>query len=100
MEKITIEKTAAEVAVLAAKALSDMTGRIKSYRQLALEWAEKGHATGEGWWSNMAAEQSILADVLEESMNLWLAKNKMTDIYQAKTIVFHVAPKQEEVSND
>jgi hypothetical protein len=99
MEKITIEKTAAEVAVLVAKALSDMTGRIEALRESSLEYAEKGFRNGEGWYTNMAVEQTFYANLMEDSLELWLAENKMTEIFKSKVINYFVNEK-EEVSND
>jgi hypothetical protein len=105
MEQIKVEKTAAEVAVLVAKSLAEMSRRIEVLRKSSLEYAEKGLRSGEGWWTNMAVEQTFEANLLEDSMDLWLAKNKMTDVYQGKVINYFVNEYEpinnvQEVSND
>jgi hypothetical protein len=95
MERITIEKTAAEVAVLAAKALSDLTGTIANFRSRAEDYAkmhDKGH-----WYADYATEATMTANVLQEALDLWLAKNKMADLFQPRT--FNFTYEKEEVNN-
>jgi hypothetical protein len=49
------------------------------------------------WYADYATEATMTANVLQEALDLWLAKNKMADLFQPKT--FNYTYEKEEVNN-